>query len=283
MPDFPTSGEVHFVPREVSLAGDPKDRRHVLAHDCDSGETGSVAYGTTQPTQVGLGAPHVVVAPRPSDRPGGIDGSRGRRANGFGEETFVFPALLTPVPVDLLDSSCGTLSDEELQAFHECVPGAIGVGQGTCWSRPREEGRLTMVASDRGSVVEFGPELKARLRGESGEDGIEFGIVLTRHELSRSTNAFQTIVPVVTGYEPLSPDELEFVNEPWSLALGDDVKSALVLVPETFYCHPSALRRMARQRVVSPETMTRIETTLVRRLCRCDSRGATAGVADAGA
>ena len=267
----PVAGEVHRIPRELSLAGDPENRRHVLLHDCDDheDETASVAYGSLERTQHDFGAACVIIPARPADI------ADGDVANGFTDDTYVYPACLVPITVDVIQNRpLGALSSTELDELHALLPAALGIGSGTCWSRPRATEYVS--PSCRGSVVAFGPELQDALRGDRDAPYCTHGIVLTRHELSRHRHAYQCIVPILAGVEPLTSDELDLPTAPWMAALGERVTGALVLVPETFYVHPTALQYLARPLVLPPETMELIEATLMKRLRKRGATGADA-------
>lgn len=280
----PVAGEVHYVPKELSFSSTDSDRRQVLVHDCDAHDSaGSVAYCSRQDTQKDFGATHLLLDPE------GVDATAEGATEGIGfpDPTYVYPAALTPVPVDYFGDRCGKLSDARRDELHEALSEALGIGTGTCWSRTPPRGATYPTTSWRGSIVGFVPELLARLNPEGEDDEgadrddaemvarVEYGIVLTRHDLSSHQHAYQTIVPVTMGVEPLSDDEWEAPWAPWMDVFGAGVRTALVLVPEAFYCHPSALQRLARPRVVPPDTLAKIEEILLGRLRRCAARGSS--------
>lgn len=268
---MPDAGEVHWVPKELSLAGDPKTRPYVLAHTCEPSEeaVGTVFYASSQPTQAAFGARHLVIPPRP--RPT----ADGAPANGLDRETYVYPGAPLPVAGDRLDRPVGRLSDAERSAMRAMLADAIGRGTGTCWSVSpewRQAGPLYIAGrrahSIRGTLVTFARELLHLLRGATPGEDVRFGIVVSRHDVSAHPEAYQAVVPVLPDFEPADADDLVAADETWIGDLGDGSTQALLLIAETFHVHPSALRRLAYERVISLGLMRRIEDALVARWSR---------------
>lgn len=260
-------GAVYRVPAHLSLSGDPKARPMVLAHSCTEGQDAfaSLQYASSQETQAALGATSVVLEPRT-----GRGGS-----NGFSQRTWIFPGLLVPVPVAQLDRPLGQLSMADLALVAAALGIALGVGSGTCWTNPtgwQLRGPVYHAGgpgrSLRGRLVTFASELLALLRGGTREEDVRFGIVISPHGVSAHPEAYQTVVPVVGEFAATQPDEMHVEGETWVDDVEQGADAALVLVPQAFYVHPSALRRTAYERVVTASTMRRIETALLERLQR---------------
>jgi hypothetical protein len=264
---MPESGEVFFVPKEQVAGGDSKDRRHVLAHTCASsdGVVGSLYYATTQRTQSRFGLVSVVLQPR----------MVAEAPNGFDEETYVYPSAIVPLAASDLTAPVGSLSDSEQEVLRNVLASSLEVGSGTCYSSRQ---KLTfdnrVYRSLRGMIVQFAPALAAQLEGDPIDASPRFGIVVSSHRASAHPEAYQTIVPVLPHYVATHSDEIEILpaRESWIAHLADDtgatVDVALVLIPETFYVHPSALRRTRFELVVSRELIYDIEQRLIARLTR---------------
>ncbi len=242
----------------------------MLAHACtgDPERLASLFYASTQDTQRTFGLIPLILDPRGSTTP--LDSG-----NGFPQRTYVFPSAVVPVPEDSLGEPEGRLSEEERNALRGLLRTAIGCGTGTMWSaRTSWEAQGPVyhagirAHSIRGRLVEFAPELRQQLRGETRDLDIGFGIVVSRHDVSAHPEAFQTIVPVIGDFEPTDHDELVATGGSWIDTVESGAERAVILIPETFYVHPSALRRTAYERVIAPELMVEIEEALVSRWAR---------------
>lgn len=242
------AGEVHLVPKELSLADDPKDRCHALLHDCHAGDTGSVAYGSKEGTQAVQKNRCVIVEPR-ADK-------------GFSQRTFLFPALLTPIPAEQLDDPKGRLPPGDRQAVRNILAEALGIGSG----RFSDVGQ----PSWRGILVRFSPALQARLESEENELAITHGFLMSRHDVSLELAAFQTVIPVLPDCIAEHEDELDIEasdvpDAQWLDEFG--AASALVLVSDAFHVLREELVLLPT-RVIDVGTLARVESTLMARLLR---------------
>lgn len=243
-------GDVVFVPRQLSLASDPEDRRHVLLHPCSADETAWVAYGTRQDTQARYGAPCVVVFPG--------DG------NGFADRTFVFPGLVVPLDQHLLTPREGSVHQVDQDAMSALAPAALGLGSGARGGADDPGG------SRRGAIVRFSDELRQHLSDMSAGATVEHGILLSPHHLSRNHWGYQTVVPVLPSFDPGHPDELDVkvhAGTRWISVIKPTAKSVLVLVPDMFYTPTRHLTKVTSQ-TVDDTTLGQIETIIAARLAR---------------
>lgn len=233
------AGDVYFIPKEASIALDPKDRRCPLMSDCEADEAATTAYTSTKRTEGegDLPANYVPIKPR---------SGRASAGNGFVSESFVFPGILSVVDVDELDTWKGRLSGSEFDQVIAAMRLALGFGSGIDY------------AGVRGTIVEFRPLLSEKINAKKG-------VVIGEPLYARRPMGYQTIVPLLPDEEPV--DEYEFVVEgaSWLRSVDPEADSALFAMRDVFSVYTNQLLRPLVGRRISTGEMERIEDALDRR------------------
>lgn len=204
-------GVVFWLPPYGGLPGDASKNGHphALAIRAEPDGFGILVYGSTQDTEAGGGAERHSVKPRP----------HGRSPNGLPRLTHFYPGVLALREYADLPERAGYLGSD-LAGLRGKLRSALGIGEGCAG----KEGHLP--GSWRGRIVELSPEAQAVL-------GTHLAVVVTAARYSRA-RSYQVVVPIYDGTgRSASAPVVSVMGERWLSRVGDEVSSALLVVPST--------------------------------------------------
>jgi len=236
-------GDVHTLPLEDRPDADVKlDRPWLLLHTPRTKTPSwAFAYGSTQPTELDLGAAPLKLA-WTRGRPRRLESSR-----------FYPVRLRTPVPGDA-GTRVGRADGAETR-IRSAFRDALGIGQG-----PGQ--RTGPGEPERGRVVRLTREVETAL------DGARFAIVLTPDAYAR-IRRYQQLIPVYDSAE-VEPQDGEIESRAaWVRALPGTMETAILAVPGLFTgseprrpFSPGQIAGLTRV-TVDAETLRRIDAGLV--------------------
>lgn len=205
-------GKIITLPPRVTILNDPKDDRpHVALTPCGGDAPGTLAYGSTQPTEAASSAVYLRLQPQRT----------GINRNGLTHPTYFYPAILVRPESEHLKGVIGFT--KELPAIRTKMVEALGLGSGTC------ESRTALVRSCRGRVLRVQPQIAKSL-------DTPFVVVVTGHPYSAERN-YLAVVPVYDA-DALDltalPDIAVVEGADWvPTLLGAGVRRAAFVVPFT--------------------------------------------------
>jgi hypothetical protein len=200
-------GDVHNLPIEARPDADVKRERPWLLLHTPRTESPSwaFAYGSTQTTEIALGATPLALAWT-------------RARTGRVERSNFFPARLRTPPAD--DVGCrigGAAGGARIRAAFRSALG-IGTGAGK---------RLAMNAPERGRVV------RLTRAAELDLDGARFAVLLTPDGYARERR-YQHLVPIYDSDE-VEPQDGEIESDAaWVGALPGTMRRAILSIPALF-------------------------------------------------
>jgi hypothetical protein len=233
--DKHSPGGVYMLPPSW-ISEREKDRRRVLMSHCDSTYSGSVAYASRASTEQAQGAPCVPIRARQA----------GVNANGFSDDTIVYPGILRIVGAEELTDRRGHVRPE-LVALRRELRAALGIDAGTLRGHPEFPG------SWRGRIVSV--ERSARVDPQS-----QFALVLTDPFYSAS-EGYQTLVPLFlpSRYSPVA-DDIAVRNERWVSAIAPKRHEIIVAISFVYSVYTNQLRQTIE--IVTEGVMRRIDKAL---------------------
>lgn len=201
-------GDVHNLPIEERPDADVKAERPWLLLHTPRKESPSwaFAYGSTQTTEIALGATPLVLAWT-------------RARTGRLERSNFFPARLRTPPAGDTGCRIGGVAGGEARiraALREAL--GIGTGPGT---------RTALDVPERGRVVRLTRDAELDL------DGARFAVLLTPDPYAR-VRRYQQLVPLYDADE-VEPQDGEFeCDAAWVAALPGTMRRAIIAVPGLF-------------------------------------------------
>lgn len=234
-------GVVFWLPPYSGLPGDDSENGHphALVVRAEPGGFGILAYGSTQDTEAGGGAERHSVNPRP----------RGRNPNGLSRLTHFYPGVLALREYDVLPERGGFLG-KDLAGLRGKLRLALGIGEGCAGQNGHPAG------SWRGRVVTLSREAQEVL-------GTPLAAVVTAGRYSKA-KAYQVVVPIYDGTGRVAQEPvIEVAEGQWLARLGDNVSSALLVVPSTVSVwHKRHLVDEAPATLLDDKTMKRVDRSL---------------------
>lgn len=170
------AGQVFWVPAGSTWLNQDKPRPFVLTTPSQPGALGSLAYGSTQQTEMSAGAACVEVAPM----------REGLNRNGLRARTWFYPGTLLPVWHERLPRHSGFVGKSALGELRAALRVALGIGRGACLAPHAPAG------SCRGRVVVLGADIIRDIHAA-------YAVVLTEPRYSAERN-HQILLPFFTSF-----------------------------------------------------------------------------------
>lgn len=215
-----------------------KPRPFALVTPCSPSQLSTLAYGSTQQTEMRHGAAHVAVSPVRS----------GLHRNRLSATTYFYPGTLVPIRHTLLPQPAGFIG-KFLPQMREMLRLALGIGQGSCLKPGSPSG------SRRGRVVV--------LRRPWAQDIRTYhAVLLTEPRYSVETN-YQIILPIYpTAGKPAGEYDLLISSREWLDVFPATTETVLLAIPATHSVwHDHGIARETEY-VVDEESLAQIDRHL---------------------
>jgi hypothetical protein len=232
------AGHLFWMPAGSTWFNRDKPRPFVLVAPCSETRVGTLAYGSSQQTEMRFGAACIAVDPVRT----------GLHRNRLSTRTYFYPGALLPARYVALPPHAGFLG-RALDELRRVLRFALGIGQGSCLLPSSPKG------SRRGRIVELNALLAPGVR-------TEFAVVLTEHGYSAETN-YQIILPIYGAAGlPLGTHDLLVSSRDWLSVFPSHTKQALVPIPATHsvWYHHGIGRET--EHVVDEETLAEVDRAL---------------------
>lgn len=200
-------GEVYSLPPDDLHGGDPKERRHILLSVCNEEcESATYAYCSTQGTEAGYGAAHILIDPY----------AGAYRGRGFTQPTYVYPSYLVCTDAEYVRSTqaVGRIIDE-LPDVRLQLGEALGIGKGGCRGSGEGAGSL------RGRVVQLAADAEANV-------GSRYAVVVAAPSYSNERR-YLNAIPILDASDfDAGAEDLLVTGADWLAEIG--MESALLLI-----------------------------------------------------
>lgn len=195
-------GDVYRVRKGQLPTDDPKESRRYVLMTPDHGPDQpyvSISYASGS-LDASEKAASVLVEPRPF----------GPDANGFDEDTLVFPGLLFPFQRGRLGVSLGRLSASERAAVRAAAPGALGCSSGSCRPGAGKPNRPGL----RGVIIRFADWVQEKW------PTLRYAVVLTPLPYAVRESAFHAVVPIDLDASRVDAPDFFLPTPDWAAQLG---------------------------------------------------------------